>query len=98
VSDDDRELMEVFLLEADEVLTAISASLQRSRATPSDEEPMIELRRSFHTLKGSGRMVGLMQFGDAAWAFEQLLTRCLSDEKPGAMQRVVRAAGNGNGR
>jgi chemosensory pili system protein ChpA (sensor histidine kinase/response regulator) len=35
------------------------------------------IRRAFHTLKGSGRMVGLMRLGDAAWAVEQTLNRWL---------------------
>jgi hypothetical protein len=30
------------------------------------------VRRAFHTLKGSSRMVGLRDYGEAAWACEQL--------------------------
>jgi chemosensory pili system protein ChpA (sensor histidine kinase/response regulator) len=30
------------------------------------------VRRAFHTLKGSSRMVGLREYGEAAWACEQL--------------------------
>jgi chemosensory pili system protein ChpA (sensor histidine kinase/response regulator) len=33
---------------------------------------MTVIRRGFHTLKGSARMVGLREFGEAAWACEQL--------------------------
>ena len=38
------------------------------------------LRRAFHTLKGSSRMVGLKDFGDAAWACEQLYNTHLADQ------------------
>ena len=76
-------MLEIFLLEADEVLTAIAESLQQSRAAPSDSGPLTTIRRAFHTLKGSSRMVGLMQFGDAGWAFEQVLNKWLSEDQPG---------------
>jgi chemosensory pili system protein ChpA (sensor histidine kinase/response regulator) len=39
------------------------------------------LRRVFHTLKGSSRMVGLNAFGDAAWAMEQMLNSLLAEQK-----------------
>ena len=39
---------------------------------------MTEVRRAFHTLKGSSRMVGLGEFGEAAWACEQLYNSRLS--------------------
>jgi chemosensory pili system protein ChpA (sensor histidine kinase/response regulator) len=40
------------------------------------------LRRAFHTLKGSSRMVGLSEFGEAAWALEQLHNAWLAEQKP----------------
>jgi chemotaxis protein histidine kinase CheA len=40
------------------------------------------LRRAFHTLKGSSRMVGLTEFGEAAWAMEQMLNTWLAEQKP----------------
>jgi chemosensory pili system protein ChpA (sensor histidine kinase/response regulator) len=40
------------------------------------------LRRAFHTLKGSSRMVGLNEFGEAGWALEQVLNTWLADQKP----------------
>ena len=39
---------------------------------------LARLRRSFHTLKGSGRMVGARQIGEFAWAIENLLNRIIS--------------------
>ena len=44
---------------------------------------MTTIRRGFHTLKGSSRMVGLDAFGEAAWAFEQMMNHWLSEDKDG---------------
>ena len=38
------------------------------------------MRRAFHTLKGSSRMVGLKAFGEAAWACEQLYNARLAQQ------------------
>ncbi|MGH8765195.1 MAG: Hpt domain-containing protein, partial [Burkholderiales bacterium] len=56
----DPELLDVYLEEAGEVLKTIDASLAHVRAQPHDQEVLTTIRRGFHTLKGSGRMVGLM--------------------------------------
>ena len=43
---------------------------------------MTTLRRGFHTLKGSGRMVVLKNFADGAWAVEQCFNLWLAQERP----------------
>ncbi|MCK4707202.1 MAG: Hpt domain-containing protein, partial [Gammaproteobacteria bacterium] len=43
------------------------------------EEALRDLRRSFHTLKGSGRLVGASDVGEFAWAFESMLNRALDN-------------------
>ena len=43
---------------------------------------LVPIRRGFHTLKGSGRMVGLTRLADAAWAVERLLNGWLEAEHP----------------
>ena len=40
-------------------------------------ELITEIRRGFHTLKGSGRMVGADELGDFAWHIEALLNTLL---------------------
>jgi len=40
------------------------------------------VRRGFHTLKGSGRMVGLTDLGEVAWQCEQVMNKWLKEEKP----------------
>ena len=51
------------------------------------------LRRAFHTLKGSSRMVGLKEFGDAAWICEQLYNTHLAEQRGGARARSSSPSG-----
>lgn len=79
----DAELLEIFLMEADEVLGAVRENIPLSRAEVSNQEYLIRLRRSFHTLKGSGRMVGLTVFGEGAWNIEQVMNLWLAESRSG---------------
>ena len=79
----DAELLEVFLGEAEEVLAAIDEHRVASQSAPSDSGHLTTIRRGFHTLKGSSRMVGLDAFGEAAWGLEQVLNVWLADERHG---------------
>ena len=79
----DAELLSIFLGEAKEVFETIDAARERSMANPSNLEHLTTLRRAFHTLKGSSRMVGLRIFGEAAWAVEQVFNLWLSEERAG---------------
>jgi chemosensory pili system protein ChpA (sensor histidine kinase/response regulator) len=78
----DAELREIFLLEAQEVLEAIEENSSVLINDASSEDALTTIRRSFHTLKGSSRMVGLNEFGEGGWAMEQLLNAWLSEKKP----------------
>ncbi len=80
--DEDKELLDIFLDEAREVVATGLAAVQSLRAAPGDLSEQTTLRRAFHTLKGSSRMVGLAPFGDAAWAMEQALNAWLAEQKP----------------
>ena len=73
----DQELLEIFLEEAREVLDRIADHIDAIRPPDSDPEALTVIRRGFHTLKGSGRMVGLAELGEAAWGMEQTLNRWL---------------------
>ena len=77
----DAELLAIFLEEAHEVLATIAANVPQLAAQPHDRETLTTIRRSFHTLKGSGRMVGLAELGEAAWAVEQTLNKWLQQER-----------------
>ena len=79
--DVDRELLDTYIEEASEVLDGIGGQLGRLGANPYDKEAFTVVRRGFHTLKGSGRMVGLTDLGEMAWEVEQTLNHWLRDEK-----------------
>ncbi|MBM1190936.1 Hpt domain-containing protein [Pseudomonas weihenstephanensis] len=73
----DEELLDVFLEETDEVLNMLHHALPQWVANPADSAALAELRRGFHTLKGSGRMVRALVLGELAWAVENLLNRVI---------------------
>ncbi|MEQ9726714.1 Hpt domain-containing protein [Pseudomonas sp. WHRI 8822A] len=86
----DEELREVFIEEAGEVLETIGEFLPRWCADTEDREALIEIRRAFHTLKGSGRMVRALVIGELAWSIENLLNRVLDRSiQPGAEVKQV---------
>ena len=76
----DAELLGIFLEEANEVLAAIDENTRLLQDQTHNVEYLTTIRRSFHTLKGSGRMVGLKDVGEAAWAVEQTLNLWLRKE------------------
>ena len=73
----DPEIRDIFLGEADEVLGSLREYLPKLKKNANDRDTWAEARRGFHTLKGSGRMVGARDIGEFAWAVEHLLNRCL---------------------
>lgn len=92
--EDDGELLDIFLEEAREVVLAGLGAIEALRREPSDLEQQTVLRRAFHTLKGSSRMVGLNEFGEAAWSFEQLLNTWLAEQRP-ASEDLIEVATTG---
>jgi chemosensory pili system protein ChpA (sensor histidine kinase/response regulator) len=73
----DPEIVEIFLEEAQEEMNSLRETFPRWRSNPADREALATLRRSFHTLKGSGRMVGARLIGEFAWAYENMLNRVI---------------------
>ncbi|WP_313085949.1 Hpt domain-containing protein [Pseudomonas sp.] len=73
----DDDLLEVFIEEAAEVLETIAVYLPQWTADTADKAALGEVRRAFHTLKGSGRMVRALIIGELAWSVENLLNRVL---------------------
>jgi chemosensory pili system protein ChpA (sensor histidine kinase/response regulator) len=80
--DDEAELKDIFLEEAREVVGTGLEAISELNEEASDLGQQTTLRRAFHTLKGSSRMVGLNELGEAAWSLEQLLNTWLADQKP----------------
>lgn len=79
MSDEDEEMLEIFLEEAREVIDGARAALGQLQSRADDIAQLTTVRRAFHTLKGSSRMVGLVDFGEAAWSCEQLYNSRLAD-------------------
>ena len=71
----DATMLGIFLEEFDAVQSQIEGNLGAWLENSADASAVAEIRRGFHTLKGSGRMVGASEIGDFAWRFEELLNR-----------------------
>ncbi|WLD58243.1 Hpt domain-containing protein [Salinispirillum sp. LH 10-3-1] len=69
----DDDIREIFLEEADDVQAEIAQWFPAYCADPDNKEALGELRRAFHTLKGSGRMVRAMVIGELGWSIENML-------------------------
>ncbi len=80
--DIDEEIREVFVEEVQEEIDNLRQLLPAWQAKPDDVEVIKPIRRVFHTLKGSGRLVGAMVLGEFAWKIENMLNRVLDNSIP----------------
>jgi chemosensory pili system protein ChpA (sensor histidine kinase/response regulator) len=76
----DEEMLEVFALEAEDLLQNINSHLAHLANNPNNRESLLEVRRSAHTLKGSAGIVGLKQLSDLAHRVEDLLDYMAENE------------------
>ncbi|MEO0616235.1 MAG: Hpt domain-containing protein [Pseudomonadota bacterium] len=74
----DPELLELFIEEAKDEVANINRLLPQWQNNTGDVDSLITVRRSFHTLKGSGRMVGAERIGEYCWHVEDLLNRVIN--------------------
>jgi chemosensory pili system protein ChpA (sensor histidine kinase/response regulator) len=84
----DPQFVELFIEEAKEEIVSIQNSFPLWDQNPMDFESLASLRRSFHTLKGSGRMVNARSIAEFAWSIESLLNRIIDktlSRTPGMM-------------
>ena len=80
--DEGDELRQVFLEEAREVLATADDARIALNVSPSDVSLLTTVRRAFHTLKGSSRMVGLKDFGEGAWTCERIYNTQMAGQGP----------------
>lgn len=73
----DPEFLELFIEEARDEALVISEQQNLWSADSNDQNALTRMRRSYHTLKGSGRMVGANRIAEFAWAMENLLNRII---------------------
>jgi chemosensory pili system protein ChpA (sensor histidine kinase/response regulator) len=71
------QIAALFVEEAKEEIESIGRSFPAWDHNPADAESLALMRRSFHTLKGSGRMVGARTVSEFAWSVENLLNRLI---------------------
>ncbi len=84
MADDDfnDEIVEIFVEEVDEVLELIDSNYPAWKDNADNDAALKEVRRAFHTLKGSGRMVQAEEIGEVAWSVENMLNRILDKTLP----------------
>jgi chemosensory pili system protein ChpA (sensor histidine kinase/response regulator) len=93
-SEVDPQFLELFIEEAKEEIASIQQSFPLWDQNPMDLESLSSLRRSLHTLKGSGRMVGARVLAEFGWSIENLLNRIIDktlSRTPG-MMNLLRSA------
>ncbi len=77
----DTALLEIFIEEALEVVGAIKGQYAELSVHHDRRDLLIDTRRAFHTLKGSGRMVGQADLAEVAWRVEGALNSALETER-----------------
>lgn len=78
----DSDIRDVFLEEFDEEMVNLERLLPVWKAAPDNMEALRPVRRVFHTLKGSGRLVGAKTLGEFSWKIESMLNRVLDGTRP----------------
>ena len=90
----DAAMLNIFLEEFDSVQARIEESLAAWLSDRGNGQALAEVRRGFHTLKGSGRMVGAAEVGDFAWGMEELVNRVIAGqvEFSESLEEILRLA------
>ena len=78
----DDEIRDIFLEEFQDEIGNLDTLLPAWKLAPDDAEALRPIRRVFHTLKGSGRLVGAKVLGEFAWHVENMLNRVLDGSRP----------------
>ena len=78
----DPEFVQLFIEEAHENIARLQTLFPQWEHNPLDSEALRDVRRAFHTLKGSGRMVGARRVGEFSWSIESVLNRLISQTLP----------------
>lgn len=69
------ELCDIFVMEFEEVVENLDQDLEQLRRDLNNPDLLKNVRRYFHTLKGSSRMIGFNHFAEAPWIIEQTLNK-----------------------
>ena len=80
LTDVDPAMLGIFIEEFDAIALQLTTQLGAWLENTSDMSALEELRRGFHTLKGSGRMIGALEIGDFSRRIEDLLSRLVENK------------------
>jgi chemosensory pili system protein ChpA (sensor histidine kinase/response regulator) len=78
-SEVDPEVLELFLEEARDEIARVDAALPGWCQSPENSADLEQLRIAFHTLKGSGRMIGADAVSELAWRAEEVCDGLLNE-------------------
>src|SRR5690606_26589680 len=78
----DDDIREVFVEEVEEEIANLRQQLPACARALDNLDELKAIRRSFHTLKGSGRLVGALALGEFSWKVENMLNRVLDRTIP----------------
>jgi chemosensory pili system protein ChpA (sensor histidine kinase/response regulator) len=93
----DEEIVEIFVEEAREILENLEACYPQWLSHREDDAALGEVRRNFHSLKGSGRMVHALHIGELGFVVEDLFNKVidgklvLDSDGEGLVARVIEA-------
>lgn len=79
-TDDMREILEEFLIEADEILANLDQDLIELESNPEDKELLNKIFRGMHTLKGGAGFLGLTSIVEIAHKIEDIFNKLRNDE------------------
>jgi len=90
----DPELLTLYIEEAREEVARIAKLFPAWEQNPLETDALSGVRRAFHTLKGSGRMVGATDIAEFAWSIENLLNKIIENtlQRSPAILATVRDA------
>ncbi|MDP7894764.1 Hpt domain-containing protein, partial [Acinetobacter baumannii] len=76
-SEQDAEFLEIFIEEIEEIFVDLQPLINKWMQS-ENIATLTEIRRHFHTLKGSGRMIGAKSSAELAWTVEDTLNRVIN--------------------
>ncbi len=74
------DILEIYFEEAGECFQVIGEALPAWRQDNDNHKALADLRRQFHTLKGSGRMAAVGKPAELAWLVEDVLNHVIEDK------------------
>ena len=77
----DTDLAEVFIEELDLIIVNIETVVKKLNNEPNDLNSIRDLKRQYHTLKGSGRMSQYTAIGEVGWRIEHYINTLIDDDK-----------------